>query len=447
MNIKHRLQAWAVLLGRYRAVFAYWWSRRREISQPNLRAYEAEFLPSALAVQHKPVSPAGRWVARLLVLLLVSFLLWATLGHVDITVDARGKIIPDGQTKAITAAQVAPVRAILVSEGQEVRAGQALIELDARPLEAEREKDVVDWQAANLQVARSRALLEGLRRDRRPSMPPLPGAESYLWSAAAAQLLAQWDDFTAKRARLDADIARFLQALPLATRIAEDYSTLAITQDVPATDALAKEQTVVELRGELLDARAQRTALIADARKGAEYDVAQAIKAAADARADGARMQAQIDQATLRSPVSGTVQQLAVHTVGAAVPAAQPLLAVVPANRAVELEAMLADKDVGFVRVGQEAEVKIDAFDYTKYGTIPARVSFVSRDSVEDKHGGLQYAVRLVLLRRDLDVDGVRRELTPGMSGTAEIRTGRRRVIQFFLSPVIRRGTGSLHER
>ena len=447
MNIKHRIEAWAELFARYGRVASFWWGKRQEIAQPSLLAHEAEFLPAALALQHSPVSPTARWVARLLILLLIILLLWSFFGHVDITVDAQGKVIPDGQTKTITAVQVATVKAIFVADGQQVKAGQSLLELDVSALENERTKDIADWQMAVLQGARSKALISSLQSGQQPRMPQVPEVSTALRNEAIAHLQGQWADFIAKRERFVAEIDRLSASLPLAQRIADAYAILATTNDVARTDALAKEQAKVDLQGQLNSARAQLAALLAETRKNAEDDLMQATKSSSDAQADAAKMQAEINQFTLRSPVDGTVQQLQVHTVGAAVPAAQSLMQIVPHDSSVTIEAMLADKDVGFVHAGQSAEVKIDAFDYTLYGTVPAKVSVVSRDAIEDQKKGLQYAVRVTLLQPMLEVDGTRRSLDPGMSGTVEIRTGRRRVIEYFLSPLMRHTTGSLHER
>ena len=447
MTLKHRVEAWGELSGRYARIFGFWWHRRQELTPPALHAVEAEFLPAALALQHRPVSPTARWVAKLLILLLILLLLWSIFGHVDITADAQGKIIPNGHTKTISAAQVATVKAIMVSDGQHVLAGQPLIILNARAIKDERMKDLSDWQMAALQAAISRAMIVSVQSGRQPVMPKVPGVDEILWTEAASQLQGQWTDFVAKRDRLNADISRFETALPMAKHIADDYAALAVTNDVARTDALAKEQAEVDLQGRLDGARTQLASLVAETRKNAEDGLARAIKDAADAKADAARALAQINQFTLRSPIDGTVQELQVHTVGAAVPVAQPLLQIVPHNSSVEMEARLADKDIGFVHVGQRADVKIDAFNYTRYGTIPAKVSMVSPDAVENKKKGLQYAVRVTLLRPTLDVGGTQRSLDPGMSGTVEIHTGRRRVIEYFLSPLMRHVTGSLHER
>src|SRR5262245_5591564 len=123
MSVRHRVQAWGALWRRYREVFSYFWARRDELDMPALQAHEAEFLPAALSLQAQPVSPAGRWVARVLIALIVVALAWSILGHIDIIVNAQGKVIPSQRTKTIASVEVASVRALHVEEGQAVRAG------------------------------------------------------------------------------------------------------------------------------------------------------------------------------------------------------------------------------------------------------------------------------------------------------------------------------------
>ena len=152
------------------------------------------------------------------------------------------------------------------------------------------------------------------------------------------------------------------------------------------------------------------------------------------------------DLLTLTSPVAGTIQQLKVHTIGGVVPAADPLMEIVPAKGPIEMEASIANRDVGFVHEGQSASVKIDAYDYTRYGFVPAHVVHVSRDAIQDDKRGLIYAVKVRLDRDYVTVDGRRMPLTPGMSGHADIKTGTRRIIDYVLSPIIDVAHESLRE-
>lgn len=414
---------------------------------PEFRAHEAEFLPAALSVQAAPVSPAGRWVARVLILLVTTAAVWSYFGKIDIVVNGGGKIVPSSRTKTLAAVETASVRAIHVRDGQSVKAGDALIDLDTRVIDAERQRADGDRLNAVLQVERARALIEAIDTGQQPRLGDIAQVPAERRREAERHLLDQWRDFVARRDRLDGEIHRYRQAVPLAARRANDYAELAKTRDVSQHAWIEAEQQRIDAEGRLADARHQRAALTAETRRQAQ-DAQNDAQRIVDASAGEARRaQAHGELLRLTAPVDGTVQQLAVHTVGTAVPAAQPLMQVVPRDGAVEMEAFIDNRDIGFINEGQAASVKIDAFEYTKYGTLAAKVTHVSRDAIDDDKRGLVYSVKLTLDRKTLVADGREIALSPGMSGSAEIRTGTRRVIEYVLSPLLQHARESLRER
>lgn len=447
MSLRHRLEAWKELRQRYGAVFLHAWQNRDALSLPKFEVYEAEFLPAALSLQAQPVSPVGRWVARTLILLIVVLITWSILGKIDIIVNAQGKIIPSDRTKTIASVEVASVRALYVQEGQAIKAGDLLVELDARASDSERDKAIGDEQLASLQAARSRALLDAIDSGKAPRLPPVEGVPQQRWIEAEQYLKDQWRDYIAKLNRLDGAIHRYGEALPLAAQRARDYADLADSHDVSRHAYLEKEQARVDLEGQLVDAQNQKVALTAETRRVAQDSLNEAKKILGQSSQDARRAGVHSELLKLVAPVDGTVQQLTVHTIGGVVPAAQPLMQIVPQQGVIEVEAFMENKDVGFVQEGQEAQVKIDAFEYTKYGTVPAHVTHVSRDAIQDEKKGLIYSVKVALDKRTLDVDGRPVGLTPGMSSTVDIKTGTRRVIEYVLSPLIQHGQESLHER
>ncbi|MCY1298674.1 Hemolysin secretion protein D, chromosomal [compost metagenome] len=149
----------------------------------------------------------------------------------------------------------------------------------------------------------------------------------------------------------------------------------------------------------------------------------------------------------LTAPVDGTVQQLAIHTDGGVVTEAQPLMVVVPVDQPVEVEAMLENKDVGFVRPGQEVEIKVEAFTYTKYGVVHGIVQSISSDAIDDEKLGLVYSTRIQLHENSIRVGDKTIALSPGMAIRAEVKTDKRRVIEYFLSPLQQYASESLGER
>ena len=408
MSAKHRLQAWAQLASRYGSVFMHAWRERHSSANRFLNEDEAAFLPAALAIQQKPLSATVRWTGRTLMGLVAFTVVWACVGTIDIIVTATGKVVPSSRTRTITSVDVAVVRALHVQEGQQVKAGDVLLELDASATDAERDKAVGDAGTSVLEVARSRAMIDAVDGKRAPRLSPVAGVTSAQWQAAESGLESQWRDFQAKLGRFDDAITQYSEDLPLAV---------------------------------------QRAALIAQTRKEAHDALDEGAKADASSRQDARRAGEHSKLMTLVTPVDGTVQQLTVHTVGAAVPAAQPLMMVVPKETQVEVEAFLENKDIGFVTEGQAAEVKIDAYEYTKYGTIPAHVTHVSRDAIQDDKKGLIYSVKITLDRPFIRVEGRMVPVTAGMSSTVEIKTGSRRVVEYVLSPLVQHVHEALSER
>jgi len=447
MSLRHRLAAYRELWQRYRTVFTHFWGERHNLGGGMFNETEAEFLPAALALQEKPVSSTARWTARLLIFMISVALTWSIVGKMDIIVNAKGKVIPSSHTKTIASVEVAAVRALYVNEGQAVKAGDTLIELDTSTPQAEHDKARSDEALARLQIARSQALIDAVDQLRPPVLAHIEGISDAQWQDAQRQLEGQYQDFHAKLARTEGDIARFTEALPLATKRADDYKALLVNHDVAEHAWIEKEQARMDIAAQLADAKKQRMMIITQTRKDAHDVLTDGVRIAGDSQQDAKRAGDHARLLTLKAPVNGTVQQLTAHTVGGVVPAAQPLMLIVPKDNQVEVEAMMENKDIGFVQEGQAAEVKIDAFEYTKYGTIPAHVTHVSRDAIDDEKKGLIYSVKITLDKSSIFVDGKDVPLTAGMSADVEIKTGERRIIEYILSPLIQHQRESLHER
>lgn len=466
-GFSHRLQASRDLWGRYKGHFVHFWQRRHKITLPDLKPHEAEFLPAALSLQTTPMSPATRLITRILIGIIVFVLIWSIFGHMDIIVNASGKIIPSERTKSIAAVETARVDQLYVSEGQNVKAGDPLIDLDTRMSDRERDKALGDKDTARLQIARSRSLLESIEANKLQPMSDIDGIAPDRVKDAEGHLQSQWFEFESKRRRLDGEVNRYRRELPLASQRANDYKALSKDRDVSVHAWLEKEQDKVEVEGKLADARNQRAALIAETRKNAQDQLNEGLKLASQSNQDAQKASAHSDLLKLRAPVDGTVQQLSVHTVGGVVQAAQPLMVIVPKQDQVEIEAFIENKDIGFIHEGQEAEVKVETFDYTKYGTIKGKVSHVSRDAIDpngtaaidtlqnrdkqkkdqDKPKGAVYSVKVLLNQNRMNIDGREVLLTPGMSSTIEVKTGSRRIIEYFMSPLIQHTHESLNER
>jgi hemolysin D len=152
-------------------------------------------------------------------------------------------------------------------------------------------------------------------------------------------------------------------------------------------------------------------------------------------------------QQVIVAPVDGTVQESSVHTLGAVVTPAQVLMHIVPRDVRLEVEAYLNNQDIGFVQARQQAEIKVHAFPFAEYGVIDARVSHISDDAIADEQRGWVYRMRLSMEKSAIRVNDKVIGLKPGMEVTAEIKTGQRHLIQYFLSPIIQYANESIRER
>lgn len=475
--MKLLLSAWKSFLQHYGRVFMATWRVRKSLDAKGFSPAEAEFLPAALALQETPLSPAPRVAMWLLISFALIALLWAVFGKIDVVATATGKIIPNQGSKTIQSLTNAQVKAIHVQDGQSVKAGEVLIELDATIAAADQERYTKELAAAQVDILRSRALLKALESNRSPKISARIETSYDPSRIEEAQRLAdgQYQEYLSKRAQLSADMAhreaelqstqaavnRLQQTVPIAQQRAKDYKDLVEKNFISKHGWLDKEQTRLEQEGELavqksrlheidatlVQARHQRQSLEAETRRTTLDLLNESLRKQDILQQELNKAQSNTESLRLTAPVDGTVQQLAVHTIGGVVTAAQPLMMIVPKDNPIEIEAMLENKDIGFVQARQIAAVKVETFPYTKYGTIPATVFSVSEDAINDEKRGLIYQAKVRLERATIQVEGKTVRLSPGMAVTVEIKTGQRRVIEYFLSPLIQHTSESLRER
>lgn len=456
-------------------------------------ADERDFLPAALSLQETPAHPAPRQLAWLLMVLFALALAWAWIGTVDIVAVATGRIVVDERNKLIQPLERSVVRRVLVHDGDRVVPGQPLVELDATAVRADKASVLQQLRAAGSELLRARLLQQALR-DGLAQVPQVAEADLRHGADAAEpvdagalarerqamqrELADEWHDIVARQARLaaelrtrEAEIAtaqamvdKLEATLPLIRQREDDLRALASRGFVASHAGQDRTRERVETERDLLAQRARllgavaahaqtrsgQAALLAETRHALSQRQTQAQLRWQQARQELAKAQQREQLALLRAPIAGVVQQLAVHTVGGVVTEAQTLMVIVPEaahDGPVVAEVALENKDIGFVRAGQAAEVKLETFLFTRYGTVPATVQRVTADAVTDERRGAVFPARLVLAGNSIDVDGRRVRLGPGMNVTAEIKTGRRRVIEFLLSPLQRAGSESLRER
>ncbi|MCC8980644.1 HlyD family type I secretion periplasmic adaptor subunit [Bradyrhizobium acaciae] len=456
---------------------------------------EREFLPAALEIVETPASPAGRLTGATVIAVFCVALAWAAFGKVDIVASAQGKIVPIGGTKVIQPFETGIVKAIHVHEGQQVKAGDILVEVDPRINQAERDHLVVDYRAARLEVARINAALANADDPLTAFHPPDDASPSevaverdYLlkqtaeFRAKIESLSRQLEEKKAARATTQATLEKLAAVVPIIqqrvdirkTSSEREYTSKYQYLEIYQSLTEAQREVVVQ-QNHLQEAEASIAALsgsrdqaIAEFQRTLFGQLVEAQRKADGLAHDIEKVQSKINAQYMTSPIDGTVQQLAIHTAGGIVTPAQVLLVIAPANGRIEIEAMVPNKDVGFVHPGQKAQIKIDTFNFTKYGLIHGTVESVSRDAVvrekprdksSDQTPGstnttsepagqqLVFTARVSMDRTEMMIDDREINLSPGMAVTVEIATGARSILSYLLSPLVRYGHDSMRER
>jgi hemolysin D len=459
------------------------------------RDYELAFLPAALEITETPPSPTRRVIAATIIALFCLAVAWASLGTTDIVATAPGKIVPSGRTKVIQPFETGVVRAINVHDGQNVKTGDVLIALDPTMTRAELGHLKSDLMNAQLDIARLRSALAG-NDDPLADFHPPQGASPTLIEMQRQFLISQTTEQNAKLAEIDrqsaqkeaeratikATIEKLNATIPLLQQRVDVRKYLADKELGSKLNYLTDLQDLVGQQQDLLVQQSRYRE--ADAAVGAlaetrakvqsQYrrtlfdDLAKAEQKAGGLVEDVKKAEERTKLQELIAPVDGVVQQLDVHTVGGVVTPAQVLAVVVPVDSHLEIEAMVSNHDIGFVHTGQEAEIKVDTFSFTRYGLLHGKVLNVSQDAItrqkpEDKTNGksfgaeptssepkgqeMIYAARVSLDQTQMQIEDKMVNLSPGMAVTVEIKTGSRRIISYLLSPVLRYRQETLRER
>lgn len=490
-------------LGRHWSVFRTSWQEENARKGQRRPRSEHEFLPAAQEIIEKPPSPGLRWLLLGTCLFLVIGIVWALVGRVDVVAVASGKTIASGNAKLIQPVEIGTVRAIHVRNGQFVKAGELLLELDPTLATADEAQSSQTLATARVLQARNDALLAHLAGRPAVFAPPSGTPEAIVrterqlianavaeYDAETASLRQQRAQKNAELAGAIAEIAKLTEALPyidqqMAARRELSskgyYSKLnlleyeqARAEHIRAIDV--QQANAARARAAIGDIDAQIARLRGTFGKSAATALAEASDKAGLAGEELRKSERRRQLQELRSPVDGVVQQLAVATIGGVVQPAQPVMVVVPCSTpgerpdparcssSVEVEVMVQNKDIGFVQAGQRVAVKLEAFNFTDYGLIEGVVETLSRDAIDmggsketaakqaagDRAGGgLVYAARIRLMcgpaepRRSPLCDRVQ----PGMVVQAEIKTGTRRIIQYLLSPLAKSVSEAGRER
>lgn len=426
-----------------------------------------DFLPAALEVQETPPSPIGRFILWSIVILLVIAIAWASLSKVDIVAATRGKLVVNELSRPVNSAVTAEIVEVLVKEGEHVEKGQSLIKLNSASLVAQLEENILQQKINRFHIARLELLYEHYLN--RPA--PLTLSDNFklesplLAQQISMQLQAEVEDdynekevFKLNQQIITAQIENYQIQKEMAENLLpiyrEQYEALnsLYKKDMTSKDSLLEIQKkyleakftvnsadakVKEMRANYAQIDAQIKSHVADKIREIEREKIQRLNQNDILSAQQKQLEALIAQYELKAPIAGIVESLVYRDAGAAVEAPQELLKIVPENEKLIAEVWVSNQDIGFLRRNQLAAVKIDTFDFTRYGWIEGKLLNISSDAIDDKDLGLVYKAVIELSTNHLIIDGQTIKLESGMSVSAEVKTGQRTVLSYLLSPMM----------
>ncbi len=376
------------------------------------------------------------------------------------------------------------IKKILVHEGENVSKGQALVEMDSTLTLADQDRLSNELNAAQLQLSISKALASLFALDEKEQnkielsqiqleeIPQANAQEVQLyrqlvwqqWQQHLAQLQSLKSELERNGAEQDASqaiIEKLEQTLPIVTQRTKTIQDLYANKFASEMDYLQLKQERIEKTHDLSAEKYRLNQL-----KASHGETKQKIKvmeaeglatqlsAVAEYNRQIASIKEELKKASdinqkriLYAPVSGQVKELAISTEGGVVTEAQQLMQIVPDEEFLEVQVMLENKDIGFVREGMPAEIKVQTFPFTKYGVIEGEVTSVSNDATVDEQRGLIYGMQVKMNANTIRVNGTDVKLKPGMAVTAEVQTGHRRIIEFFIAPLLKYKNESIRER
>lgn len=418
-----------------------------------------EFKPLLAEIEESPVSPLGRTIFWIIVLTILFFSVWLIFGKVDIVVSARGKVIPDGEIKVLQPLDTGVIGKILVKEGDFVKKGQILMEIDPSTTRPELESVQKNLNQVELEKLRLNASSNSLPF---VIVPPGMDAESVntqkeAYSSSNSGLQKQLGSKYAELRKIDQQIKGTLEdashhKILLATSMQKEQRLKPVI-DLIAKDDYEKVKDDISTYSSNIEEAKDKLGELNHQKEGINEDISylkenfkyENLKELADRQKQSTQLQSQLRQLSFKSkkqqikaPVNGYVVSVLIHTVGGVVTPAEKIISIVPANSPLTIKATVINRDIGFIKAGMPAAIKIDTFDFQKYGILKGKVNIISRNSIDDPKNGPVYEIYITPINKYLLVEGKRRSISSGMSLTAEIKVGKRRIIEFFIYPLIK---------
>lgn len=415
-----------------------------------------EFKPVIIEIEDTPQNPLGRTILYIVLSLIIFTFLWLFLAKIDIVVSSQGKVIPNGEIKILKPLESGVVSKILVKEGDRVLKGDTLMSIDPSVTTVNLQTKENELNNLNMSIIRLKAL---------GNESNLTNEELNLLSNSELNLFLNqknsYDNsinqykFSIEELNFNIESSKdeIIRLNNLLNKNQNRLNRLEKVKDIISLkeyDELQKE--VYDLTSKLNIAKNNKTAAINKLNatkeelevfkqnsKGKFLD--ELITKQKEANLIKAEINAylfQSKQQLIKSPVDGYVGKLLVNTESGVVNSGEALITIIPANEPLIIKATTLNKDIGFLKEGQKVAIKIDTFNFQKYGKLDGELIHIANDAIEDEKLGIVYEIKVKPLKTTLNIDGEIKNIEPGMSVIAEVKVGKRRVIELFIYPIIK---------
>ena len=418
-----------------------------------------EFKPLLVEIEEKPLNPLGRSLLWIIVAIIFFGILWLSLAKIDIVVSARGKVIPTGEVKTLQPIETGVISKLLVKEGELVHKGQLLLEIDPSVTETNLDSKVKNLELLELEIARITALIQNkpFHNNQDQVDHDLFATQKLIYTTTKKGYEQQLALIKQQKLQVKQQIESAKVDLSRLQKHSENIQKKEKNL-LEVIDIIAKQEyddvhkqaieyeeqiqmkthDIQQLEEKLNELKQKELLATQDYQNKLLEELTKKRKEATLLKVEIESIKFQKEKQSITSPVEGYVSKLMVHTIGGVVTPAEKLIVIVPKDAPLIIKATVLNKDIGFIKEGMEAEIKVDTFDFQKYGLIDAVVTHVSDDAMEDEKLGPVYEIFLEPKQNYLMVKGKKEYLTSGMSVTAELKVGQRRVINFFLYPLIK---------
>jgi len=434
---------------------------------------DVEFMNDTTAAVLMQTPRGGRLILWMVFLFLLFALLWANWAELDEVTKGVGKVIPSSQVQIIQNLEGGILSSLLVAEGDAVEKNQILLQIDDTRFSSSLRETQLQFWALKAKAARLQAESEGKEfiapTDYLEKHPELVNQELTLFKSRQKQLATnrgilsdQMDQMRQEIAELRAKQSQLGRSLSLLSKELRLSQPLVDAGAISEVEVLRLERQVNELRGELEsttlaipraksrleEAEKKVSEIVIRFRNEAHTELNEVLAELSQLQETSVALEDRVKRTAVRSPVKGTVKQMLVNTVGGVIQPGMELMAIVPLEDSLLIEAKVGPKDIAFLHPGQKAIVKLTAYDFAIYGALEGKVEHISADTIKEEREDESYY--LVRVRTEMNYLGTPESglpIIPGMQAEVDILTGKKTVLEYLMKPILRAKGRALRER